>query len=196
MRSTLKIFAVLAAAALLLIGLWFYFQPGSSNSSATPFVVAPVEAPPPSPPAPAPAPPEPNPTTPVASTPSPAPIPPPEPSAPPEPSESESPVVFDQSSPGLNSVNDLGVVEFSDGEPVSFNLDGGLVANVTPTVLDDGSLQLKMTIENPNNPDGSTSVMASPTIIARSGMPVKIAISSTSLGGTVSVSLTPTLKGQ
>jgi hypothetical protein len=182
-----KILGLLAVVILALIGLGIYLDTGSPDSPP-PFVPAtpkptPVAAISPSPPpAPAPAPSSPTPSsTPTVVN---EPAPPPEPAAEPEPAAPPTP------SPVVASDTDLGVVEFSDGAPVRFPLDGGLIAYITPKVLPDGSLQLKMIVEKNDNPNES---LSAPTIISNPGMPVKISVASSN--GTLSIALTPTLKG-
>src|SRR5438045_2433785 len=76
-------------------------------------------------------------------------------------------------------VQDLGVVEVSDGIKTRHDLDGGRVCIITPTVQKDGSVLLSMSIEEAGK------VLATPKAQTKSDMPVQISI------GDIGVGLTP-----
>src|ERR1019366_9672563 len=63
-------------------------------------------------------------------------------------------------------VQDLGVVEVSDGIQTRHDLGGGRVCIITPTVQKDGSVLLSMSIEEAGK------VLASPRAQTKSDMPV------------------------
>jgi hypothetical protein len=95
-----------------------------------------------------------------------------------------------QPAPPPPEMNDLGTVEFTDGEPLMVNLALGKTCTITPKVLADGTLQLSMVIEGPGDGIGATETLSSPTIITRPGQSVAVSVNDLGL------SLTPVLKDQ
>jgi hypothetical protein len=91
-------------------------------------------------------------------------------------------------------MNDLGAIEFTDGVPLTVNLDQGKTCTINPKVLPDGTLQLSMAIEEPDPQNGATTTLSTPTIITRPGQAVSVSMSSA--GTSIGVSLTPMLKDQ
>ncbi len=87
-------------------------------------------------------------------------------------------------------MNELGTVEFTDGEPLMVNLGEGKTCTMTPKVLSDGTLQISMVIEGPGDMPGVKERLSSPTIISRPGQAVAITVND------LGISLTPTLKGE
>ena len=80
-------------------------------------------------------------------------------------------------------VQDLGVVEVSDGIQSRHDLGGGRVCIITPAIQKDGSVLLSMSVEE------SGKVLASPRAQTRSDMPVQISV------GDIGIRLTPHIKG-
>src|ERR1035438_9782656 len=80
-------------------------------------------------------------------------------------------------------VQDLGVVEVSDGIQTRHDLGGGRVCIITPAIQKDGSVLLSMSVEE------SGKVLASPRAQTRSDMPLQISV------GDIGIGLTPHIKG-
>ena len=79
-------------------------------------------------------------------------------------------------------VQDLGVVEVSDGIQSRHDLGGGRVCIITPAIQKDGSVLLSMSLEE------SGKVLALPRAQTKSDMPVQISV------GDIGVGLTPHIK--
>jgi hypothetical protein len=79
-------------------------------------------------------------------------------------------------------VQDLGVVEVSDGVQSRHDLGGGRICIVTPAVQKDGSVLLSMSIEE------SGKVLARPRAQTRSGVPFQIS------AGDIGIGMTPVIK--
>ena len=91
-------------------------------------------------------------------------------------------------------MNDLGTIEFTDGVPLTVNLDQGRTCTMTPTVQPDGNLLVSMVIQEPNSLTGESETLTAPRVITRPGQTVSISVSAA--GNTLGISLTPVLKGQ
>jgi hypothetical protein len=79
-------------------------------------------------------------------------------------------------------VQDLGVVEVSDGIQTRHDIGGGRVCIITPTIQKDGSILLSMRIEEGGK------VLASPRAQTKTDMPVHFSV------GDIGVGLTPHIK--
>jgi|688.fasta_scaffold793268_1 hypothetical protein len=79
-------------------------------------------------------------------------------------------------------VQDLGVVEVSDGVQSRHDLGGGRVCIITPAIQKDGSVLLSMSIEE------SGKVLAKPRAQTGSGVPFQISV------GDIGIGMTPVIK--
>jgi len=79
-------------------------------------------------------------------------------------------------------IQNLGVVEVSDGVQSTHDLEGGRVCIVTPTIQKDGNLLLALRIEEAGK------LLASPRVITKSDKPFEILV------GNVGVGFTPHIK--
>ena len=79
-------------------------------------------------------------------------------------------------------VQDLGVVEVSNGIQTRHDLGGGRVCIVTPAIQKDGSVLVAMSIEQ----DGK--VLAKPRALTGSGVPFNISV------GDIGIGMTPVIK--
>jgi hypothetical protein len=75
-----------------------------------------------------------------------------------------------------------GVVDISDGTPISHDFGGGKVCTITPTILTNGDIGMECKIEE------SGKVVASPRMQTRPGVPVICK------GGGMTIELTPRIK--
>lgn len=79
-------------------------------------------------------------------------------------------------------IQDLGVVEVTDGITTRHELSGGRVCIVTPAIQMDGSVLLTMSIEQ------NDEVLAKPRAKTGSGVPFQISV------GDVGIGMTPVIK--
>ena len=80
------------------------------------------------------------------------------------------------------NVKDFGVVELTNGVQGRYEMGGGKVCFLTPTVQPDGGLMLAMTVEE------SGKVVSKPRVLTRSGVAFSIAV------GDIGISMTPVIK--
>jgi hypothetical protein len=80
------------------------------------------------------------------------------------------------------NVKDFGVVEVTNGVQSRFEMGGGKVCFLTPTLQQDGSLMLAMTVEE------SGKVVSRPRVVTRSGMAFQISV------GDFGIGMTPVIK--
>jgi len=80
------------------------------------------------------------------------------------------------------NVKDFGVVEVTNGVQSRYEMGGGRVCFLTPTLQKDGSLLLSMTVEE------SGKVLSRPRVVTQSGMAFQISV------GDIGIGMTPVIK--